>query len=122
MPHAGLMAVAHGDGDLAHEGQRFGGIDRLALALLLDVGERATLDPFVDDDEVFRRVRRSVAHEGGAIEDVEDGDKSALVDGGGSTGGNGDGRRARVIGGQQEQGHRAVEGGIVGAPDLHVAA
>ena len=72
------------DGDLADDRHGLVDLDRLALALLVDVGERASIYPLAHDDEV-RRTGVLGTHDGLGREDVEHGNDAPVVHRGGST-------------------------------------
>ena len=80
--HAQVMTVLEGDSDLADDGHHLVDLNGLALALLIDVGERAPIDPLAhDDEEGDRRCARALRpHDGLGFEDVEYGDQPPVVD------------------------------------------
>ena len=117
MVHIELVAVLQRDGDLSDHGHGLVDLDGLPFALLVDVGERAPVDPLAHDHEV-RRSRGLALHDRLGAEDVEDRDDAAVIDGGGPAGGRLGRVGALVLRGDEPQRDRAVEHGIEALPQL----
>ena len=120
--HVEFVTVLQGDGHLPDHRHGLVDLDRLAFALLVDVGERASLHPLAHDHEVRRASLNGL---GGAVgddrlgrQDVQHGDDAAIVDRRGSAGRGLCGARASVVGGDESERDGALERRIESLPQL----
>ena len=116
MLDAEVVAVLERHRHLPDDGDDLLDLDRLALALLVDIGERAAVNPLADDDEVRRAALIAGDRLGG--EDVEDGDEPAIVDESGTARSALSGTRARIGRGNEAQRHGPLEHRIEALPQL----
>ena len=113
-----LVAVLERDRHLADHGHHLIDLDGLALALLVDVGERAALHPLAHDHQVRRRAGAGVVDDGLGAEDVEHRDDAPVVDRGSAAGSRLRGGGARVVGRDQSKRYGALQGRVEALPQL----